>query len=99
LRNTQTRRADSKYEAYAAHGLQGTDPELTRKVTGDLETLMEDTFIVGSPQECIQQIARYRQLGFTHISLRLFYPEMSQRDVLEHIELVGREVLPAVHGL
>ena len=86
-----------KYEAYAAHGLQGTDPELTRKVTGDLETLMEDTFIVGSPDECIQQIARYRQLGFTHISLRLFYPEMSQRDVLEHIELVGREVLPAVH--
>jgi alkanesulfonate monooxygenase SsuD/methylene tetrahydromethanopterin reductase-like flavin-dependent oxidoreductase (luciferase family) len=88
-----------KYKAHAAHGLQGTDPELTRKVTGDLETLMEDTFIVGSPQECIQQIARYRQLGFTHISLRLFYPEMPQRDVLEHIELVGRDVLPAVHRL
>jgi alkanesulfonate monooxygenase SsuD/methylene tetrahydromethanopterin reductase-like flavin-dependent oxidoreductase (luciferase family) len=88
-----------KYREYAAHGLQGDDPELTRKVTGDLEGLMDDTFIVGSPQECIEQISRYRELGFTDISLRLFYPEMPQRDVLEHIELVGKEVLPAVHRL
>jgi len=58
LRNRQTRRAGAKYETYAAHGLQGADPELTRKVTGDLETLMEDTFILGSPQKCVQQVAR-----------------------------------------
>ena len=88
-----------KYEVYAQHGLQGSDPELSRKVAGDLEALMEDTFIVGNPQECIEQIARYRGLGFTHICLRLFYPDMPQRDVLEHIELVGREVLPSVHKL
>ena len=90
---------EKKYEVYAQHGLQGTDSELTRKVTGDLEGLMDDTFIMGSPEECIQQISRYRALGFTHICLRLFYPDMPQRDVLEHIELVGREVLPAVHAL
>jgi len=89
----------TKYEAYAAHGLQGTDSELTGKVTGDLEALMEDTFIVGSPLECVQQIARYRDLGFTQVALRLFYPEMTQREVLEHIELVGKEVLPEVHRL
>lgn len=90
---------ERKYREYAAHGLHGDDPELTRKVTGDLEGLMDDTFIVGSPQECIEQIGRYRDLGFTDISLRLFYPDMPQRDVLEHIELVGKEVLPAVHRL
>jgi len=89
----------TKYEAYAAHGLQGTDSELTGKVTGDLEALMDDTFILGSPQECVQQIARYRDLGFTQVSLRLFYPEMTEREVLEHIELVGRQVLPEVHRL
>ena len=88
-----------KYEVYAKHGLHGGDPELTRKVTGDLATLMDDTFIVGSPAECIEQLARYRELGFTHISLRLFYPNMSQMEVLDHIELVGKEVLPAIHGL
>lgn len=60
---------------------------------------MDDTFIVGSPQECVEQIARIRELGFTHISIRLFYPEMSQKEVLDQIELVGKEVLPAVHHL
>ena len=88
-----------KYEVYSAHGLQGADSELVDKVTGDLEALMEDTFIVGSPQECVEQLARYRELGFTQGSLRLFYPEMTQKDVLDHIELVGKKVLPAVHRL
>ena len=90
---------ERKYAEYAAHGLHGSDPELTEKVTGDLETLMDETFIVGSPDECVEQIARYRDLGFTQIALRLFYPDMPQKVVLEHIELVGREVLPAVHDL
>ena len=90
---------ERKYKEYASHGLQGNDPELTSKVTGDLEALMDDTFIVGSPQECIEQIASYRELGFTEIALRLFYPETPQKAVLEHIELVGKEVLPALHRL
>ena len=90
---------ERKYKEYAAHGLQGDDPELTQKVTGGLEGLMDDTFIIGSPQECLEQIARYRELGFTDIALRLFYPEMPQQDVLEHIELVGKEVIPALRRL
>ena len=89
-----------KYEVYAQHGLHGTDTELTRKVTGDLETLMDDTFPdVGSPEECVEQIAAYHEMGFTDVALRLFYPEMSQAEVLEHIDLVGREVIPALHAL
>ena len=90
---------ETKYRVYGQHGFQGTDEELSNKITGDLESLMDDTFIVGSPQEGVEQIGRYRKLGFTHISLRLFYPEMSQKEVLDHIELVGKEVLPAVHDL
>ena len=90
---------ERKYKEYAAHGLQGNDPELIRKVTGDLETLMDDTFILGSPEECVDQIARYRELGFTEIALRLFYPETPERDVLDQIELVGKEVLPELHRL
>ena len=88
-----------KYEVYAYHGLHGSDGELTRKVTGDLETLMDDTFLVGSPEECIEQIAAYGRMGFTDVAIRLFYPEMSQSEVLEHIDLVGKEVLPALHAL
>ena len=90
---------ERKYQEYAIHGLQGNDPELVSKVTGDLEGLMDDTFIVGNPQECIEQIAEYRELGFTEIALRLFYPETPQSEVLHHIELVGKELLPEVHAL
>ncbi len=88
-----------KYEVYAQHGLHGTDGELAKKVTGSLETLMDDTFLVGTPDECIEQIAAYRKMGFTDISIRLFYPGMPQSEVLEHIDLVGREVIPALHEL
>ena len=90
---------ERKYKEYEGHGFQGNDPELTRKITGDLETLMDETFIVGSPQECIEQIAEYREMGFTEVSIRLFYPETPQKDVLKHIELVGKEVLPALRRL
>ena len=88
-----------KYEVYAQHGLQGTDPELTRKVTGSLEEIIDDTLVLGSPAQCVEQIARYGELGFTDICIRLFYPEMEQKDVLKHIELVSKEVIPAVHRL
>ena len=78
---------------------KGPIRKLVSKVTGDLEGLMDDTFIVGSPDDCVEQIARYRDLGFTQVILRLFYPEMQQKDVMEHIELVGRDLLPNVHKL
>jgi len=90
---------ETKYRVYDQHGFQGTDPELDAKIGGELETLMDDTFIVGNPEECVEQIARYRELGFTQIAIRLFYPDMPQRDVLEHIDLVGKAVLPEVHRL
>ncbi len=90
---------ERKYAEYSAHGFQGTDEEMTSKITGDLEALMDDTFIVGSPDECVEQIARYRDLGFNQVSIRLFYPETPQKDVMDHIELVGKDVVPGVHKL
>ena len=48
---------ERKHKEYEDHGFQGEHPELTWKITGDLETLMDETFIVGNPQECTEQIA------------------------------------------
>ena len=59
---------------------------------------MDDTFIVGSPQECVEQIGRYRELGFTHISLRTCsIQKCPQKKSWPQIEPVGKEVSPAVH--
>ena len=90
---------ETKYRVYAEQGLHGSDDELARKVTGDLETLMDETFVLGSPGECLEQIAEYKKMGFTDVVIRLFYPEMSQSEALEHIDLVGREIIPEMHRL
>jgi len=88
-----------KYEVYAQHGLGGTDEVLTGKVTGDHESLMDDTFLMGTPNECIEQLEEYKQMGFTDVMIRLFYPDMPQSEVLEYIAFTGREVIPAIHNL
>jgi alkanesulfonate monooxygenase SsuD/methylene tetrahydromethanopterin reductase-like flavin-dependent oxidoreductase (luciferase family) len=90
---------ETKYRVYAEQGLHGSDDELARKVTGDLESLMDETFILGSPEECLEQIEEYKEMGFTDVIIRLFYPEMSQAVALEHIGLVGEEVIPEMHRL
>ena len=60
---------------------------------------MDETFVLGSPGECLEQIAEYKKMGFTDVVIRLFYPEMSQSEALEHIDLVGREIIPEMHRL
>ena len=90
---------ETKYRVYREQGLHGSDEELARKVTGDLETLMEETFVLGSPEECLEQIEEYKNMGFTDVIVRLFYPEMSQTEALEHISLVGEKVIPEMHRL
>ena len=90
---------ETKYKVYRDQGLHGSDDELARKVTGDLETLMEETFVIGSPGECLEQISEYKEMGFTDVIVRLFYPQMSQSEALEHIDLVGEQVIPEMHRL
>ena len=68
-------------------------------MTGNLDALIDSTFIISGPDDYIEQLARYSELGFPKVSLCLFYPGMSQRDLLNHIELVARDVLPEVHHL
>jgi alkanesulfonate monooxygenase SsuD/methylene tetrahydromethanopterin reductase-like flavin-dependent oxidoreductase (luciferase family) len=84
----------AKYAGYAQHGLPGVSQTLAGGVNG----LMKDPFIVGSPADCVEALARFRDLGVTHVAIRVFWPRMEQRDVLEMIELVGRDVIPALNA-
>lgn len=88
-------RIEAKYAGYAQHGLPGVGPALS----GGLDALMPDPFVVGSPDECVETLARYAGLGVTHVSVRLFWPLMEQAEVLRMIELVGARVLPRVKTL
>ena len=52
--------------------------------------------VVGSPEECVEQLAAYRAMGADAVVLRLQAPGLAHRDVMACIELLGDRVLPAV---
>jgi alkanesulfonate monooxygenase SsuD/methylene tetrahydromethanopterin reductase-like flavin-dependent oxidoreductase (luciferase family) len=53
---------------------------------------LQESLIVGSPEECIRYLENMQRLGITHI---LFRPAMNdQQKVLQTIRLLGTEVIP-----
>lgn len=85
-----------KYKAYADWGLDKPMPKEER-LAAPYQELVRDRFIIGTVEECQDEIRRYhRALGVNHFLLRLQWPGMPQRLVLEQIELLGQHVFPAL---
>jgi probable F420-dependent oxidoreductase len=58
--------------------------------------LAADRMVIGSPDDCIEEIGRYqRLLGATEILFRVHHPGMPTSKVRACLELFAREVLPA----
>jgi len=87
---------EAKYRGYAQHGLPSVAASLA---SGGVDGLMDDPFVVGSPDECLDKLARLHELGFTHLALRLFWPDMTQGEALQMIDLVATRLLPALRKL
>jgi alkanesulfonate monooxygenase SsuD/methylene tetrahydromethanopterin reductase-like flavin-dependent oxidoreductase (luciferase family) len=82
-----------KWEVYAEHGLQDSLSAHDKQLIGDFEELAAETFVLGDPAECADQILRYgEELGVTHMKLRLQYPGMPHEKVMERIALAGEIV-------
>jgi alkanesulfonate monooxygenase SsuD/methylene tetrahydromethanopterin reductase-like flavin-dependent oxidoreductase (luciferase family) len=85
-----------KYKAYADWGLDKPMPK-DESLSVPYEELARDRFIMGTPDECRAEMERYqRVLGVNHFLLRLQWPGMPQRLVLNQIELMGQQVIPAL---
>jgi alkanesulfonate monooxygenase SsuD/methylene tetrahydromethanopterin reductase-like flavin-dependent oxidoreductase (luciferase family) len=87
---------EAKYRGYAQHGLPTVGASLE---SGGVDALMDDPFVIGSPDECLEKLARLRELGFTHLALRLYWPDMTQAEALAMIELAAAKLLPALRQL
>ncbi len=83
---------EAKYQGYAQHGL----PTVGTSLAAGVDRLMDDPFVIGAPDECLDKLARYRELGVTHLALRLFWPGMTQADALRMIDLVAAKMLPTL---
>jgi alkanesulfonate monooxygenase SsuD/methylene tetrahydromethanopterin reductase-like flavin-dependent oxidoreductase (luciferase family) len=86
----------AKYEAYRAWG---QDAALPPEETFDLpfERLMQERFVIGTPADCLDQLLSWRDdLGVDHFIFRPFWSGMPVGTALESMDLLSREVVPAL---
>jgi alkanesulfonate monooxygenase SsuD/methylene tetrahydromethanopterin reductase-like flavin-dependent oxidoreductase (luciferase family) len=86
----------AKYEAYRAWG---QDAALPADETFELpfEQLLQDRFVIGTPDECLRELLGWRDdLGVAHFLFRPFWSGMPVDTALESMDLLSREVVPAL---
>jgi alkanesulfonate monooxygenase SsuD/methylene tetrahydromethanopterin reductase-like flavin-dependent oxidoreductase (luciferase family) len=82
--------------SYVSQGFE--QPSMT-SIVRDLETKGDSDdlpFIVGSPEECAEQIERYRKIGVQDIVIRFDLNESTHAATLSAIERFAVEVMPLV---
>lgn len=61
-----------------------------------LESLSNDRFIVGNPDDCIAQIRRFVEtFGVDHLICRLYFAGMPHAHIMTELRLLSTEVFPA----
>jgi probable F420-dependent oxidoreductase len=71
-------------------------PFIDAAIATDLERLMADRFIIGGPDECVEQIRRFvDEYGMTHLICRTFFPGMPHQHIMNELDLIARHVMPA----
>jgi len=59
--------------------------------------LAEERFIIGTPEESIKEINRYKdELGINYIACRMVFPQANHKIISDCIKLFGKEVVPAI---
>src|ERR1051325_747734 len=89
---------EAKYAAYAAWG-QAKAFSGEESFAVPFEDLARDRFILGTPDEVVQQIEeRARRLDSNYFLFRIGWPGMEAAKVMRAIETMGKDVLPRLHA-
>ena len=92
----------TKYAAYASWGLTGSAGEAAASATNAdnddaFAALARDRFVIGDPDEVTRGlVAQHRELGMTHLAMRIAWPGSDPQHALECLTVLGQDVLPAV---
>jgi probable F420-dependent oxidoreductase len=71
-------------------------PFIDAETAADLDRLMVDRFLIGTPEQIVRGLEPYvAQYGMTHLICRLFTPGMPHAQIMRQLELFAREVMPA----
>lgn len=84
-----------KYAVYADWGQDRVMPDQESFRMG-FEALADDRFVIGDPDDCLAGLAGWRELGVDHFILRTDWPGMPAQYAARSIELLAREVAPAL---
>ena len=79
------------YQLYARWGQTYMDEH---EVEVDYDEL-DEKFVIGSPEECIDQLRTYDGLGVDRVLIRCQFPGQPQAPTLNCLERFGEEILPA----
>ncbi len=86
----------AKYRDYAKWGQDKVMPG-NEDFTRSLDQLSAGRFILGSPQECYEQLKPYwEQLGVNHLIIRTHWAGMPLPSALASMRLISDELLPAL---
>lgn len=93
--------ASSREEAMAGAGSQLLGKyDVYRKWGHDVrdeEELLDSVFVIGSPDQCVEQLSEFRdRTGTQHLIMRIQWPGSSHEDAMRTIELAGQSVIPAL---
>ena len=87
-----------KYQAYAAWGQDKALPG-KESFAVPFEQLAQDRFLLGTPQDIIREVERYRdQLGVNLMLFRMQWPGMPQAQVMHQIALFRDHIIPHFRG-
>ncbi len=81
---------------YADRARLGHDRDLPQgdSLSGSLEDIVRGRLIIGSPDDCAEEIAKYKALGIENISMRMRWEGMTEAQGMASARLMGTEVLP-----
>src|SRR5215472_3577314 len=83
-----------KYQDYAKWGQDKVMPD-NEDFTRSLDELIEGRFIIGSPEDCYNQLKPYwEEFGVNHIVVRTHWAGMPLATALASIRLISDELLP-----
>ncbi|WP_435361701.1 LLM class flavin-dependent oxidoreductase [Haloarchaeobius sp. DFWS5] len=79
------------YEIYARYGQTYMDEHDVEVDWSELD----EKFVIGSPEECVEQFREYEDLGVDHVLVRVQFPGQPQEPTMTCLERLGDEVIPA----
>lgn len=89
----------AKYQAYAKWGQDKAMPK-GESLDQPLEELLEDRFVLGSPEECYEQLKpNWESLGVNHLIFRTHWAGMPLSSALQSMRLISRELIPELRKL